>query len=114
MKTTRAVCIRVIVLALCVSVGWIQGSPGELKAQSQEKAVPPTRQASCIVKITADPAVLPLTIENVTFLIHSSGVGGRAIGEVELSGDVRPAPIEVISVEELFDPDSDRSGGYGG
>ncbi|MCD6395717.1 MAG: hypothetical protein J7M40_19710 [Planctomycetes bacterium] len=111
MKTVKAAWIRVIILALCVSVGWTQEPPGELKAQSQKKAVPPTRQASCIVKITADPAVFPLTIDNVMYLAHSSGVGGRAIGEI--LGYEAPAPDELIGVEELAGPDSDRSEGYG-
>ncbi len=112
MRTAKAAWIRVIILALCVSVGWTQEPPGEIKADSQEKAVPATRQASCIVKITADPAVLPLTIDNVMFLIHSSGVGGRALGE--MLGEDRPAPDDVIYVEELSGPDNDRPRGYGG
>ncbi len=112
MRTAKAAWTWVIILALCVSVGWTQEPPGDIKAESQKKAVPAARQASCIVKITADPAVLPLTIDNVMYLIHSSGVGGRALAE--MLGEDRPAPDEVIHVEELIGPDDDRPRGYGG
>jgi len=60
-------------------------------AQSQEKPAPRTsntRTASCLVKITSDPAVLPLSFESIDYLLHSSGVGGRAVREVlDLSPD---------------------------
>ena len=52
-------------------------------AQSDEKPkVSNTRTASCLVKITSDPAVLPLNYEIIDFLLHSSGVGGKAAREV--------------------------------
>jgi len=54
-------------------------------AQSQEKPSPRvsgTRTASCLVKITSDPAVLPLSFETIDYLLHSSGVGGKAMREV--------------------------------
>ena len=54
-------------------------------AQSQEKSSPRvsgTRTASCLVKITSNPAVLPLSFETLDYLLRSSGVNGKALREV--------------------------------
>lgn len=59
-------------------------------------AISGTRQASCLLRITSDPAVLPLTPEVVEFLLRSSGVAGRAARDV----GIFDAGIEL---EELFE-----------
>jgi hypothetical protein len=41
-----------------------------------------TRTESCLVKVTCDPAILPLNLETIDYLLHSSGVGGKARREV--------------------------------
>ena len=51
--------------------------------QAREKPeISNTRMASCLVKVTADPAVLPLNFETVSYLLHSSGVAGKAVREI--------------------------------
>ena len=41
-----------------------------------------TRSASCLVKVTCDPAVLPLDTDTIEDLLRSSSVGGKAAREV--------------------------------
>ena len=41
-----------------------------------------TRTASCLVKVTCDPAIIPLNLDTIDYLLHSSGVGGRTCREV--------------------------------
>jgi len=41
-----------------------------------------TRTASCVVKITSDPMVLPLDNATIDYLLHSTGIGGRVAREV--------------------------------
>ena len=53
--------------------------------QSEEKQaarISNTRSANCLVKVTCDPVILPLNLETIDYLLHSSGVGGRARREV--------------------------------
>jgi hypothetical protein len=59
-----------------------------------------TLRASCLLKVTVDPAVLPLDTDTVYFLVHSTGVAGKAIREVL---DVSPGelPDDFLTVEEL-------------
>ena len=80
-------------------------------AQSAEKPateISNTRKASCLVKLTSDPAVLPVSYETICALLYSSGVGGKAAREtlgispdqisdvftidvlVETTGDIQP------------------------
>ena len=74
-------------------------------AQSQEKPAPRTsntRTASCLVKITSDPAVLPLSFESIAYLLASSGVGGKAVREVlDLSPDQVQDLFTIEYVHEL-------------
>ena len=53
--------------------------------QSEEKRAVPasnTRTANCLVKITCNPAILPLNLETIDYMMRSSGVGGKARREV--------------------------------
>lgn len=74
METTKRIII-LLILAL------ITAGP----AQSEEKPakeISGTRMASCVVKVTSDPAVLPLSFQTVRQLMHSSGVFGKAARDV--------------------------------
>ncbi|MHC4324988.1 MAG: hypothetical protein ACYSUX_12035, partial [Planctomycetota bacterium] len=73
METTKRIIILLIPVFFTVS-----------PAQSMDKAaeVSGTRSASCLVKITCDQAVLPLNFETVDYLLHSSGVGGKAARDI--------------------------------
>ncbi len=41
-----------------------------------------TRTASCVVKITSNPMILPLDDATIDYLLHSTGIGGRVAREV--------------------------------
>ncbi|MHC4544047.1 MAG: hypothetical protein ACYTDW_10925 [Planctomycetota bacterium] len=104
MKTTKPAVI-LLALVLLIAAG----------AQSAEKPakkeISNTRTASCLVKITSDPAVLPLTFETFDYLLRSSGVAGKAAREVL---EISPGIVsEIIEIEEVFVGDSSL-GGYGG
>jgi hypothetical protein len=64
----------VLIVVLLMAAG-AQSAEGPAKISN-------TRTASCLVKITSDPAVLPLSFESIAYLLASSGVGGKAVREV--------------------------------
>lgn len=68
-----------------------------------------SNEASCIVKVTSDPAVLPVNFDIIQTLIISSGVGGKAFKEVVGEAEEATYDIfyEIFNVEPL-------TGGYGG
>jgi len=47
-----------------------------------ESGVSNTRTASCLVRVTCAPEVLPLDCDTITYLLRSSTVGGRAARDV--------------------------------
>lgn len=49
---------------------------------SAEQELSNTTAASCLLKITSDPAILPLEEDIVEYLLHSSGVAGKAAREI--------------------------------
>jgi len=51
-------------------------------AEHSKEKISYTFEASCLIKITCDPVVLPLSYETIDYLLHSSGVGGKAAREV--------------------------------
>ena len=74
METAKRIIFLLIMAVLVIS-----------PVQSQEKQsarISNTRTANCLVKITCDPAILPLNLETLDYLLHCSGVGGRARREV--------------------------------
>jgi hypothetical protein len=66
-------------------------------------------EASCIVKVTSDPAVLPVNFEIIQTLITSSGVGGKAYKE--MVGEPEEATYDIFY--EIFNVEP-LTGGYGG
>lgn len=80
-------------------------------AQSEEEPqeISNTYTASCLVKVTANPAILPLSFDALQYLMYSSGVGGKAAREVlNLSPDtvsdlfyINPLPSGPASVPPL-------------
>jgi hypothetical protein len=91
METTKRIVI-LLVLAL------LTASP----AQSAEKpaaAISNTRTASCLLKVTSDPAVFPVDYDTIYALMYSSGVGGKAAREVL---DFPPDEIsDMLNIEML-------------
>ncbi|MEA3227347.1 MAG: hypothetical protein U9Q07_15460, partial [Planctomycetota bacterium] len=73
METTK----RIVILLI---LGLLAVGPGQ-SAEKPAKKISNTRTASCLVKITCDPAILPLNLETIDYLLRSSGVGGKAARE---------------------------------
>lgn len=70
-------------------------------AQSMDKPTgSDTLRASCLLKVTADPAVLPLDFETVDYLMRSTGVAGKATRDV-LHVPLDELPDDFLTVEEL-------------
>jgi len=65
-------------LILMVAVGPVESAPTTQKAPK----ISNTTRASCLLKITCDPATLPLDYEMLDFLLRSSGVAGQAARDV--------------------------------
>jgi len=103
METTKRI-IFLLILAVLVT------SP----VQSEEKQsarISNTRTANCLVKITCDPAILPLNLETIDYLLHSSGVGGKAHREVL---DISPDQYDdLFIIEYVQSLASDDLGGAG-
>lgn len=72
---------------------------------AEDQQAPGARVASCLVKMTIDPAIMPLDPLTVESLVASSGVAGKAAGEVlvlpdpQMLGEI----IDGIEVEWLTD-----------
>jgi len=75
MEATKHIVI-LLVLILLTSVP-AQSANGPAAADISN-----TRTASCVVKITSDPMVLPLDNATIDYLLHSTGIGGRVAREV--------------------------------
>jgi hypothetical protein len=106
MKTTKpAVILLTLVLLLTTAVA----QPAEEKPAKKE--ISDTQTASCLFKITTDEAILPLNEFAVDYLLHSSGVAGKAAREVlDISPDLAS---ELFEIEEIYSIDSDSAGGMG-
>ncbi|MHC4438789.1 MAG: hypothetical protein ACYS3S_15605 [Planctomycetota bacterium] len=70
---------------------------------TQSVAVSNTRTASCLVKITCDSAILPLNSDTIDYLLHSSGVGGKAARQIlDVSSDQVRDFFIIEYVQELI------------
>ena len=102
METTK----RIIILLILV---FLMACPAH--SMDQKAEVSGTRAASCLVKITCDPAVLPLNFEIVDYLLHSSGVGGKAARDIL---DIPPDQLyDLFTIEYVQLGVSDDLGGVG-
>ncbi|MHC4620430.1 MAG: hypothetical protein ACYTEQ_22000, partial [Planctomycetota bacterium] len=91
MKTQKLTTILAALILLSAAIA----QEGE---QDQKEKVSNTLTASCLVKVTCDPAILPLTLETIDYLMHSSGVAGGATAE---RGLPRDESHDFFSVEAL-------------
>ena len=101
METTKR--LMILSIAAVLAAGPIQAAE-----QSQPK-LSDTRAASCLVKVTCDPAILPLNLDTVTSLLESSAVGGKAARQVlSLSPDQVPG-LFTIEYEQLATSGNDAT-----
>ena len=91
MEPTKRIVILLILLLLT-----------SIPAQSAEQPatqISNTRTASCVVKITSDPMVLPLDDATIDYLLHSTSVGGKVTREVL---DISPDQVsDIFKIEAL-------------
>ena len=101
METAKRMIFLLILVVLVIS-------PVQSEEKQQEN-ISNTRNASCLVKITCDPAILPLNLDTVDYLLHSSGVGGRACSEV--LGISPDQDYDLFNVEYIQSFSSEEFGG---
>ncbi len=74
MEPTKRITLLLILVLLTISPGQSEEEPAGKTSN--------TRTANCLVKITCDPAILPPDSRAISYLVHSSSVGGKAAREV--------------------------------
>jgi hypothetical protein len=105
MKTTKTTVVLLFALVL------ITVAATQTVVAMEKPKISNTRTASCLVKITTDEAVLPLSEFVVEDLLRSSGIAGKAAREVlEISPDIASELIEIEEISGMGSP----LGGYGG
>ncbi|MBN2182173.1 MAG: hypothetical protein JW715_09685 [Sedimentisphaerales bacterium] len=74
-------------------------------AVSDESQISNTRYASCLIKIISDPAILPLDDTTIVYLLHSSGVFGKAARDIfgQLSPEETLDLEQALQIEWLAD-----------
>jgi hypothetical protein len=92
MEATKRIVVLLVFLLL-ISV------PAQSANQSAASQISNTHAASCLVKITFDPLVLPLDDITIDYLLHSSSVGGKVAREVL---NISPDQIsDIFKIEAL-------------
>ncbi len=102
METAKRITILLVVVLLTIGTAQSAEKPAETKAAAPPTAasISDTRTASCVVRITAHPAVLPLTFDTIQYLLHSSGVLGKAARDT--LGLPPDAASDLFTIEELY------------
>jgi hypothetical protein len=80
MRTSKCVTISLIV-ALAATAALGQDQPAA-RSQTAPRSPSNTRQASCLVRITVDPAIMPLNGETLSSLVYSPAVLLKAVRDV--------------------------------
>ena len=101
METAKRIITLLAVMLLVAGVARSAEKPAEAKTSATPASViSNTRSASCVVRITAHPAVLPLTFDTIQYLLHSSGVAGKAARDT--LGLPPDASSDLFTIEELY------------
>lgn len=102
METAKRITILLVVVLLTIGTAQSAKKPAETKAAVTSAAgqISNTRSASCVVRITAHPAVLPLTFDTIQYLLHSSGVAGKAARDT--LGPPPDVASDFFTIEELY------------
>ena len=93
-----------VIILLTLALGGLlaagQDQPAAPAPSPQPKASN-TRFASCIVRITVDPAIMPLSLEDIESLLQSSGVAVKAGREVLSLNEMEVFNLPLFKVEWL-------------
>jgi hypothetical protein len=102
MRTAKCVTLSVVVaLAGIAAIAVEAGQDNSAKPpQAPPRELSGTRLASCVVRITADPTLVPLSLDTVRGMVYSSGVAGKAAREV-LHGDLLGDAERLLQIEWL-------------
>ncbi len=95
MRTAK--CVATVLVAALVGIAALPTASGQDNTARQPSN---TRTADCLVKITVDPSVLPLNMETLEGLLHSSAVQGKAMTEA-LGPGAAADRHEIIFIEWL-------------
>jgi len=103
MQTAKRVMILLAVALTGVPAMAMQtGQDNSAKSQQPaQRRFSGTRSASCIVRITVDPVIVPLDPATVQGLLYSSGVAGAAVREVMQRDSIDNPWEELIEMEWL-------------
>lgn len=105
---TRSRLMTLLIVALTGSIA-AYGQDRSAKSQPSAQSKPSqTRGASCLMRITVDPAIIPLDLATVQGLLQSSAVAGKAVREV-LHLDSWDNPWETLVEIEWLNESSPRS-----
>lgn len=101
METAKRIIILLAMLLLTGEAAQPAGKSPDSKAAATPTAtqISNTHSASCIVKVTCDPAVLPLNFQTIEYLLHSTGVSGKAARDV--LGVPPDAASNLFQIEDL-------------
>jgi hypothetical protein len=113
MRTRNCVVILLITaLAGPATIGMQAGQDNPAQPQQTAQRRPSgTRSASCLVRITVDPAIVPLDPATVQGLLYSSGVAAKAARDVLQRFSMESPWEEIIEMEWL---NESSPGGLGG
>ena len=109
---TRSRVTTLLIVALSGSLVAVMATGQDNSAKSRQLTQPAlsvTRSASCLVRITVDPAIVLLDPATVQGLLHSSGVAGKAAREVLHLGSMETPSEEFIEMEWLNESSTRRS-----
>jgi len=109
----RSLMIPTVAVCAMLAAGAEPAGPGErgVSPPAVASAVPvppmpppkPQRPASCVIKVSCDPLVLPLGVNTLNVLLNTTGVANQAarqvFGEREVVFEVRFSPIGSAAVE---------------
>ena len=102
METAKRIIALLVVMLLVAIVA--QSAEKQAKTKTMAALTPAeisnTRSASCVVRVTAHPAALPLTFDTIQYLLHSSGVAGKAARDT--LGLPPDAASDLFTIEELY------------
>jgi hypothetical protein len=95
---TKKCLAKLLLIAVVTSTALSADKPADANAGHKTQGPSGTRHASCLLKISSDPAILPLSFETIDYLLHSSGISGAARETLGLPAE---EAIGLFRIEQL-------------